>query len=319
MPPALQNASQHPSFPAAAFLTAIGYGKDRLAAELDGKKRVSEALASQIESDCRSEQSAGPRGESDTSECKVRVQAAFAQAHLIRIDDSMSREVSIEWRAFAYLDRKETEAVLAQEQRARIEELEPLSKRGEGMTPAALRADCEAHRVMAEVRRGLAVRRSLVGRTADEARIEGLELAAARRRAERSGAALVSVVGTDETGQRLARAIRGKLEATQLKVREGEPQDTCALGLTLRITTDARSRDKPVVGKICSVALSVAATYCNEARDAFTLKPEPVSAANASDGLMACRAAEEKLDVARLAADTAARVRGALGLDCAGD
>ena len=319
LPPALQDASKHPRFPAAAFLTAIGYGTDRGAAELDAKKRVNEALASRIESDCRSEQSAGPKGESDSSECKVRVQAAFAQAHLIRIDETLDQDISGEWRAFAYLDRKETNTALAQEQGARIEELETVYKNGAGMTPAALRADCEAQRLTIEVKRGLAVRRSLVGRTADEARIEALELAAAHRRAERSGAALVSLVGGDETGQRLVRAIRGMLEATQLKVREGEPDGPCALGLTLKISTDSRSRDSSLVGKICSVALSVAATYCNEAREAFTLKPEAVSAANSSDAAIACRAAERKVDVARLATEATARIQGALGLSCAGN
>src|SRR5205085_8648488 len=73
VPGPLKDARLHPRFPASAFLTAIGYGKDRDATELDAKKRVSEAIASQIDTDCRSEQSAGPSGERDVSECKTRV------------------------------------------------------------------------------------------------------------------------------------------------------------------------------------------------------------------------------------------------------
>jgi hypothetical protein len=314
IPPALTDAARHPRFPASAFLTAIGYGRDRIATEADAKKRVSEIIESQILSECKSEQSAGgPGGERDVSECKTRVISTFDKASLIRIDDALTREVNEEWRSFAYLDRAKAEEVLAQDQKPAIEQLLTLWEKGTGAGPDALQADCEAERLRPEVKRGLAIRRSLVGQTADAARINAAEQDAARRRGERSGRAEVALVATDDLGKKAARAMNALLRGAQFKVRESSGD--CALGIKLEIAGQHDRRDTSI-GQLCTVTVGVTASYCGEAREGFTLLSEPSKVLNASDGEMACRKAEEKLQMEKLAQDAVQRVKGALGFTC---
>jgi len=316
LPAALRDANRHPRFPASAFVTAIGFGKDRDTSELDAKQKVSLAVASQIDAECRSEMSAGPQGEKDVSECKTKVVSKFSQADLIVVDASLTRNAGDEWRAFAHLDRRKAEGILALEQKPSIEQLVTLWEKGEGTGPDAMQADCEAERLKAEVKRGLAVRRSLVGPTADQAKVATAEQAAARRKGERSGQAEVSLMADDELGKKLVRAIHKRLDGTSLKVREGD--GACTVGMKLMLRAE-RSAKETAIGQMCTLALHVAGSFCGEGREGFTLKGSPVNALNASDLEMACRKAADKIELDKIAAETVGRVKGALGLSCGGN
>jgi hypothetical protein len=302
LPSALRDAAAHPRFPPAAFLTAVGYGRDRQGSELDAKKRIAEALASTVQSECRLEQRAGPAGERDSAECSTRVAARFEQANLIDVDASLTQSAGEEWRAFAYLDRRKAEASLAQEQAAPLAQLLALWAKG---------ADCAAERLLPEVRRGLLLRRSLVGGTADEARVAAEEQAAAARRAERGARAEVALLASGALGAQLARAVHERLGS--LKVREGDGQ--CALGLRLALSAE-ESRRVVELGQLCELALTATATACGEAGPSFTLRSDPARFVTAADPDLACRRAAEKLPMPAFADEAARRVQRELGLSC---